>query len=1058
MTEPATYPAYESIAARIGAVRRRYRLRLLVRGLMLWLAWAYVTWVAAAFAAHFLGQGPPVIVIAGLWIAWVAFSALFWIAIPLFKPLRPVQIARLIEQKFADLNNGLTNSLLLARSADLQTNPFVPRIYDEVLHDIQDKPLKNAVRFWNLRHLAINLLIWILGAIIVAQLFGVEFRHGWNQMLAPNRFIPQVGTVQILSVQPGNVTLVAGQDLQIVVKASAPRTPPPQGRLIVENNPVVLLAQHSLADSSLRYDHEIDHVDQSLRYRVEVGSTQSEWYAVTVLPEAQLLGMSLLVQPPAYTKQLPSVVHGAGPFTFPQGSDLKLSVDFSPPSGGHGSVTSKLTGDETLSVSILQGRETIAKLPEPPVVVHAQIDQPPSIHVVWPDRANLILPPTNDLTVEADLSDDWGLTAGRVLLGAGNSPSVVIAEAAPSDFASQPNVYHLQIPVHLPDEDCRDGSTIQLQIEAVDNRDLRATIPDGGPQSARSSIYRITFAAPDRITADSAARAEKLRKILTLMRADQQRYIDSVVQGAPMPSINAGQTALRNRMIDVAARFEFDADTQIVQRTLQMLAADPAQQAVDLSAAIIIEPVESERTTLIARLADQQRLILSSLDSLLGMITPAAPPATEPSRGNAPLLSKADAYRHLDDALKKFLEAQRKTLDQTASLAKIPSENFDDAQKDQLSKVRLQQDNLASFAQEMLSTFSSEGPQDMAHAHMVKDLIPIVKQIQLAKDAMKTPDMELAVPLDESAMGMGKEIKNSLDKWLADRPDRMHFQMEDPLGSADVPLPPLPKDLQDLMGKLLADQQDLFNQMRDQDANWRDAAAIGAAHRGADGGISDNSATGITGNVLPKNNDQQGRSAEGRNGKSEGEYVGDTYQGKGGRDTPTRLDPTPFQKGQVQDKSNQSAGGATGGGKLAGEGVSGLQGTAPVIPQSLYDQLHRLTQQQAGIRNTAEHLNLENNLIRYDNFKLEQAVLLMGRIESDLKANRYDNALASQNELLNDLQTSRLLLGSQIAVQEDQTPQPTDKLQQEINDVMRGQLPPAWSQPLTEYYRQLSSQ
>jgi hypothetical protein len=31
-------------------------------------------------------------------------------------------------------------------------------------------------------------------------------------------------------------------------------------------------------------------------------------------------------------------------------------------------------------------------------------------------------------------------------------------------------------------------------------------------------------------------------------------------------------------------------------------------------------------------------------------------------------------------------------------------------------------------------------------------------------------------------------------------------------------------------------------------------------------------------------------------------------------------------------------------------------------------------------------------------------------------------------------------------------------MQQEIDDVMRGQLPPAWSGPLTEYYRQLSSQ
>jgi len=69
----------------------------------------------------------------------------------------------------------------------------------------------------------------------------------------------------------------------------------------------------------------------------------------------------------------------------------------------------------------------------------------------------------------------------------------------------------------------------------------------------------------------------------------------------------------------------------------------------------------------------------------------------------------------------------------------------------------------------------------------------------------------------------------------------------------------------------------------------------------------------VTGNQLPNDNEMAGRSGEGRSGKSQGEFVEETASGKGGRNTPTRLDPTPFQQGQVKDDSKDPVGGATGG-------------------------------------------------------------------------------------------------------------------------------------------------
>jgi hypothetical protein len=212
------------------------------------------------------------------------------------------------------------------------------------------------------------------------------------------------------------------------------------------------------------------------------------------------------------------------------------------------------------------------------------------------------------------------------------------------------------------------------------------------------------------------------------------------------------------------------------------------------------------------------------------------------------------------------------------------------------------------------------------------------------------------------------------------------------------------------------------------------------------------SAKGVTGNVLPNNNEMNGRSGEGRSGKSEGEFVGDTAVGKGGRNTPTRLDPTPFQKGQIKDTSKDPVGGATGGGKMSGEGGAGLEGP---VPPEVQQAMQRLAQKQAEIRNSAERLNLQYKLGRYDNFKLMESSVMMRQVETDLEAGRYQNAMRRRDITLDALDTSHLLLGGEIHVEQDTTPSGNSKLQTDISDAMKGQLPAAWADALKEYYKKL---
>ncbi len=168
---------------------------------------------------------------------------------------------------------------------------------------------------------------------------------------------------------------------------------------------------------------------------------------------------------------------------------------------------------------------------------------------------------------------------------------------------------------------------------------------------------------------------------------------------------------------------------------------------------------------------------------------------------------------------------------------------------------------------------------------------------------------------EENGIDNAKTLTSNIEKWLSNTPDRTKWTQEDLLTKTDLNMPELPKELEDIVGKLMEQQEDLFEDMEDANANMAGSFDKGVGWDAADGPIASMNAQGVTGNQLPNNNEMNGRSGEGRSGKSQGEFVEDHASGKGGRNTPTRLDPTPFQKGEVKDDSKDPTGGATGGGK-----------------------------------------------------------------------------------------------------------------------------------------------
>jgi hypothetical protein len=265
----------------------------------------------------------------------------------------------------------------------------------------------------------------------------------------------------------------------------------------------------------------------------------------------------------------------------------------------------------------------------------------------------------------------------------------------------------------------------------------------------------------------------------------------------------------------------------------------------------------------------------------------------------------------------------------------------------------------------------------------------------------------------------------------------------------------LPGELEDMVGELMEQEEDLFDEMEDVSSSAADSLDKGAGWDTLDGPISNMSAKGVTGNRLPNASEIGGRAGEGRQGKSSGEFVGDEAVGKGGRNTPSRLTPDPYVKGQIKDHGKQPSGGATGGGKESGKGGEGLEGPAPRAPGPR--QLERLAGKQATLRNKAETIDLQFQVADYHRTDLQKMMEIMAQVELDLKSGRYQNALRQRQVLADGLGNIKQYLAGEFEVRKDSTVNLPADVQKDILGGMQDPSPRGWEELNRRYFESLST-
>jgi hypothetical protein len=950
----------------------------------------------------------------------------------------------------------------------------------------------------------IVLLLWLLFLVLSPR----HFAATTARFLLPLGDVPPPGTLTLKLSPAHDVVLAEGENLDVQLEVEVP-----PGRSL-SKPPVIVWQERSdfiqlvpsggenavmqdasgatgappasagpeaqTTPSGARFGHTFANLQAPFAFRVFAGDSCTRSVRVEVRPIPRLKDTVFRVTPPAYTGQKTQTCPGPpGPLAALPESTVEIAFKVEPEvekvewsAGGKVVPFKRRNGVWSAETSVtLPGAYTIqtpgAEAGKPVTLARGDIqllpDNPPEVDFVTDDRNRLVqLGETLKLVVEA--RDDFGLSEVSILSRPVEKEGAAAALKRWTYVGppGNPGPVRESFDLVITPRAFEPGVSYYLEAGAADFR------PGGSPSRSRPIVLRVK-SEQDMVLRDDDPLAAAFNSLKQAAAAQEQAnhltanlrtYLDEVVQKRTLPEQSQALAAQQRE----AERFSRDALDRFGQKPEGKAYTGPLANLINQDIAGVLKDLgrlpSAHRRDLARSVEDlqsRQTRILNTLLALLGKVADTEAEklkqATEGKDTPQPpaLAQEQRAQAALDEA-KNFVSAQERVLEQTRSLLDKAPEDLTQEQQDNLGELGREEEKWAKFFQEKLTDFSKLPHQDFADSTMAQEFNVVYQEIQKAAQALTQKNLEAAVPHEQSGLENAKELVNNLERWLPDTPDNIKWSMEEPLAPTDVALAELPKEIEDIVGELLDKEEKMTPDVQDVSSSWMDSADKGAGWDVGDGPISDMSAKGVTGNLLPNDTEVGGRAGEGRTGRSHGQMVSDTAEGKDGKETPTRLTPSPFEQGSVKDSAKADKGGATGGGKLSGFAGQGLRGpTAPATNQ----KLPRLADQQARLRQEAEALTL--NLRRYHvpSGGLETSINAMRQMEQAVVQQDGLAVRRSFSRAVDALAEANKTVKREAAVRREQNKLP-GWMRDEIRVGVQDGIPKGYEEMVGEYFRALA--
>jgi hypothetical protein len=904
---------------------------------------------------------------------------------------RPVDAAKMavyLEQRYGIADNRLVNAVHFDR--DPSVPAFIRELFDRQAEtSCADVDFRAVWQHANLKPALRLCGVGVLAFLAYAIPFAPHARNAFLRYLNPSSEVTPLNFTQF-AVAPGDTEVAEGRDCAIRVHAAKFGRPAGGLDLLVrDGNATLLYPMRSEADG---FAFDLRDVSQTTRYAVKNGGDVSRWYTVVVIPRPRLSRLTVTVEPPAYTgekaevlspqKREAAVLAGSTVRvqTVPaRGQQLRFLRDGKDVPDAHAELSFALAADTELAIDVRDDRGRLF-----PAVwlcrFKAVADQHPEVRFLNREL-NVEVASGQPLPLTLHENDDFGLSALELYTVQNQKEKILkrfdyrerkrdrdeasVLAVSDGTFARNAS-YQVWARVFDNHQPPQSGVVpIPVTLHVIDPAQNVVTDNANDPYARLFAVLTEALDQEKNLRDWLAVRIESDRKdrISHAVHKRQESVHERISTGASLAADLVRDKKIRKSLADGVTALKTELSEPLVHR-------------LPVIADLADEPRKAALNDVVLR----QSAIITVLQRLLGAI--GQNQALDEQRKTQ--LADEDQEQKLFSKLQKlkedvgkFKEAQSKILADTEAIDKKAPEDWTEAEEKLLGDLAAKEQNYAKFFQAAFNDLSKVPNQDFSNSTMADEMIEMVEELQKAGAALEKKHVEIATVNEELLGEQATSIETNLERWLADAKDNIKWNGEEAGVTPDVPLQDLPAELTDIIGDLIDNVKDMED-VEDSSNTSLSSFDKGIGWGASDGNMSDMSAKGVTGNSMPNNNEVGGRSGEGRSGKSSGQFVEQEATGKGGRDTPTRLVQSPFEKGTVKDTSKDPQGGATGGGKQSGLGGEGLRG---ITPTQKPDVEQRLPGQQAELRQKAEALMRELNVRNLPTGDLEDAINKMELIQ-----------------------------------------------------------------------------
>jgi len=1067
--------AYFRIVAQIKKFAAKWRMLLLCEGLAYIAAFVALSLIFS-FASDNLFHFSPLFRGAILLLLLIALVALLYAKVlqKLLMRITPERAAVYIESRLGQLDNKLINALQLGKDQAYLNNEIINAVVSEAHNEVKRRSLRKSLDLRRIKKSVAVLGVAVLVLLVYWLSFGKYFHNAFARFsnLADG---PLPITRINLAVAPGRVTLFIGDDLDISARTSL-ESPLPEAAYVVRRS------QKKKTKSKMEFNGEsfqyaFHNVQRGFRYRVMAEDFRSQWYRVVV-------GEPLRVERIDMTLTFPEYLRIPAPLELPRaGTEVRVLE-------GTGAKLHIITNKEVSAGHLLVDNQSKPLIKESPTQLVGELvitedvsyrirmeskeggstyeslvrnilcfdDLSPTAEILEPRETRGYSGSGEDpLTIIAKASDDVALSSIRVVMeieqrGQPVEPITIeqwTYNSGPNDSVDALKRMTIETTKARLLDHMQAGQSALLYAAAVDMK---------GNESF-SSKTRLSLLSPAlRSELEQAEKESFFHKLREILNAQLQAR--SLVEKSVGPDGPGFQSA-RDQQVDIHGQTlalidRLNQPTQLDYSHLKTVLLElSSNQMVDVVKQMKAASTEafSEAKPKILGFQDEIIRTLQQLLEELAEEEKAPPDKALTSPREKPLNDALSKLRELQTILKNFIAEQKKVITSSLELQKKKPEDYTEEDHDLKRKLQIVEDQWAKFLQEKSTELDKIPQQDFSKPTLLKELRQIYEEIEVAADELSKPGVKIPVTEEQIGLELAEKLEHNLESWLPDESDKAKWELEEPSTPPDVPMAELPEELEDIIGDLIREEQDLDPEMEDMSSSWMDSIDAGAGWDTMDGPISNMSAKGKTGNTLPNSSEISGRSAEGRTGKSNGEFVSDTAIGKGGRRTPTRVMNDPYESATVDDRMTQPTGGATGGGKRSSAGGEGLRGH---VPPDLQTKMAELRGNQADLITRGERILHDFNKLNLNTQKLEETLQKMRQLEDNMRRFKYTNLVAAQKEIVEGLRSAEDITSHEWKIRREQDARLPTKVRKLLHDTLNTEFPRDYEALLREYYKAVS--